>query len=73
VQINREDVVQAALTVERWCREHERGKYEDCVDCPFLYETEGLALLCKLFPRKIPKQWKLEKYLRERGLKRGQK
>ena len=31
--MNREDVVQAALTVERWCREHwvEDGR----CDCPF--------------------------------------
>ena len=63
VKINRDDVVQAALIIERWCREHR--ELEMC-DCPFAgYERcvihEGLA---------IPKYWGLENWLSTRGLKR---
>ena len=68
--MTREDVVQAALTVERWCKAHEGGKYEAC-DCPFLYETDDMALLCKLTHKrpKKPMRWNLEEFLRTRGMK----
>jgi hypothetical protein len=68
--MTREDVVQAALTVERWCAEHEGGKYEDC-DCPFAYITDDMAQLCMLGRRK-PKTWRLAEHLRTRGLKHGE-
>lgn len=56
-KINREDVVQAALIVERWCAAQE------CDDCPF---NPG-ELMCQI--RGMPFEWKLEIYLRTRGLK----
>ena len=62
-KINREDVVQAALTVERWCKER-RNKHlgigEYC-DCPF----NDLGA-CKFFPC-YPDTWDFERYLRNRG------
>lgn len=63
MQINREDVVQAALTVGRWCVEHIR--LESCDDCPFDHSGEKCALLNFLHPC----GWNLELYLRTRGLK----
>lgn len=65
MKINREDVVQAALTVIRWCKEHRRqfGDDSDC-DCPF-----GTISLCFLRNTLPPELWRLEEYLRTRGLK----
>ena len=67
MQINREDVVQAALTVERWCKENfEKNKNGKC-DCPFCqppYDED----LCRFWPCK-PRVWDMEAFLRERGLK----
>lgn len=58
--MTREEVVQAALTVERWCREQNR----DCRECPFRLE-HGACVLFVLAPR----NWELEEFLRTRGLK----
>lgn len=57
--MTREEVVQAALTVERWCAEQRRRK-ENC-DCPF----NDLGA-CKFFPC-YPDTWDFERYLRNRG------
>ena len=57
-EMNREDVVQAALKVERWCDEKQDEK-GNC-DCPF-----GT---CKI-GRDYPSDWNLETFLRTRGLK----
>ena len=59
MKINREDVVQAALIVERWCAEHNDDGF-DC-DCPF-------ADTCWV-TGDIPADWNLEEFLRTRGLK----
>ena len=61
MKINREDVVQAALMVERWCKEHNNGVI---CDCPFAeYDS------CALFDDDVPETWNLEDFLRTRGLK----
>lgn len=62
--MTREDVVQAALTVERWCAEHHDGLTGATCDCPFaLYDS------CVLFSDDVPITWELEEFLRSRGLK----
>ena len=58
IKKNREDVVQAALTVERWCRDN-----SGCKDCPF----DAGEKYCSL--GSPPYMWELEEYLRTRGLK----
>ena len=64
MKINREDVVQAALVVERWCAEHCNDSIEPC-DCPF-----ALRSACSLQDfDTFPKYWGLEPFLRTRGLK----
>ena len=65
MQINREDVVQAALMVERYCKEH-RIFDGDC-ECPFqgTHEDGG----CFLNDRFEPAHWGLNHFLRARGLK----
>ena len=65
MKINREDVVQAALIVERWCK----GNFWSAgrCDCPFNGENDGYG--CFLSDRYEPGHWNLEKYLRTRGLK----
>ena len=73
MQINREDVVQAALMVERWCKEHE-DEYGKC-DCPFstplqMSETNPAIQWGKcIFTRGVASVWGLETFLRTRGLK----
>jgi hypothetical protein len=61
VRINREDVVQAALTVERWCRRHWS---QDGCDCP-LAASECECLCGDISPC----DWELEDKLRTRGMK----
>jgi len=57
--MTREDVVQAALTVERWCKENKKGVV---CDCPFAqYDS------CALFDD-VPASWDLEEFLRTRGM-----
>ena len=51
--MTREEVVQAALTVERWCAEHE-GR--PC-DCPFAFGDDCIV------NANYPKHWFLEKFL----------
>jgi len=65
-KINREDVVQAALIVERWCKENRNSGLESC-DCPFSF---GMACSLQYF-EKFPNEWRLEEHLRTRGLKHG--
>ena len=59
-KINREDIVQAALMLERWC------KKEGCGDCPFLF-IGGCVL-----SENVPQGWELEEHLRTRGLDDGE-
>lgn len=62
--MNREDVVQAALTVERWCRENYNN---DVCDCPFADNK-----MCFFFNPDMPDfpvRWNLEAFLRTRGIK----
>lgn len=65
--MTREEVVQAALTVERWCKEHVDSRW-DC-DCPFTDAKDNYP--CAVI-RSTPFQWGLEKFLRTRGLKDGE-
>jgi len=60
LKINREDMVQAALIVERYCLTHNNGK----CDCPLKSLHEG----CMVVSHGSPSFWELEKYLRKRGL-----
>ena len=62
--MTREEVVQAALTVERWCAEHRKFK-DDC-DCPF-YKHDRVG--CVMGDLSKPSGWGLERFLRTRGLK----
>lgn len=63
--MTREEVVQAALKVERWCAEHKKIM-EEC-DCPFADGLDG----CGLFDTDVPAEWNLEEFLRTRGMKHG--
>lgn len=56
MKTNREDVVQAALILERWCT----GR--DCRECPLMGEM-GACMV------RVPEGWELEEKLRKRGLK----
>ena len=56
-----EAVVQAALTVWRWCRGREM-----CNDCPLLDDED-----CCMVSMEAPDFWNLEEHLRTRGLKDG--
>jgi hypothetical protein len=60
--MNREDVVQAALMVQRWC-----GRYEGCTDCPFLDDEDACMVAME-----APDHWNLEEKLRTRGRKHGE-
>ena len=59
MKINREDVVQAALIVERWCAEH-----KGCGDCPLLNDEDNCMVAME-----APDYWNHEEHLRTRGLK----
>lgn len=63
MKANREDVVQAALIVERWCSENCSCTADPC-DCPFSDADE-----CYLYNGLCPGGWNLENKLRTRGLK----
>lgn len=62
MQVNREDVVQAALMLERWCKE------QSCGNCPFGF-YKAWRLGCAVSMKGDPKTWHLEEFLRTRGLK----
>ena len=70
--MTREEVVQAALTVERWCEEHIDEDMK--CDCPFHKRTKKVFQLdcprdyCAL-DVDLPSEWGLEVHLRTRGLK----
>ena len=61
--VNREDVVQSALNVQRWCNIH--SDYPIC-DCPFFNKDNDIK--CFIAPM-LPKTWNLEEKLRTRGIK----
>ena len=65
--VNREDVVQAALTVEKWCEERQ-DEYGNC-DFPFTMDCGNWFGDCKI-GRDYPSDWCLETFLRTRGLKK---
>ena len=65
-KINREDVVQAALIVERWCRE-QKTKNDDGCSCPFFDFVDG----CMMINIDPPADWNLDGFLRIRGLRNG--
>lgn len=65
--MTREEVVQAALTVERWCKKNRESGLSSC-DCPFAF---GMACSLQYF-HAFPDEWKLEERLRARGLKNGE-
>ena len=69
MKANREDVVQAALTVERWCAEH--FKKDGVCDCPFGYMDPFGYHACALYVSQYPVEWDLGDFLRTRGLKHG--
>ena len=58
----REDVVQAALTVERWC-----AKHKGCGDCPLLDDEDNCIVSME-----APDYWHLEEKLRTRGMDNGE-
>ena len=61
-EMTREDVVQAALTVERWC--FDKWRPDGACDCPF----RGSFNDCLLEQGSAPRFADLEKYLRSRGM-----
>lgn len=63
--MTREEVVQAALTVERYCKDH--FLTQSPCDCPF--SLDGKVGSCKLFEQALPFRRNLEEFLRTRGLK----
>lgn len=65
MNLNREDIVQSALNIQRWCEGH--IKNDDC-DCPFNMGKE-YNYACILSDSGYPISWNLEKYLRNRGSK----
>ena len=62
--MTREDVVQAALTVERWCAE------TDCENCMFWRYDTNIGHTCCF--RAAPMNMGLAEHLRTRGLKHGE-
>ncbi len=62
--MNREDVVQAALTLEYWCEAH--WDRDGCEDCPFW--NDKTRTKCIISPNRDPVEWRLERYLQTRGL-----
>lgn len=66
--MTREEVVQAALKVERWCDE-KQDENGNC-DCPFAMDAGNGFGICKV-GRDYPSDWSLETFLRNRGLKNG--
>lgn len=71
MKTNREDVVQAALIVERWCKINNPCAWPSkvCTKCPlFLTDDEG-DLDCMVG---FPMDWELEEKLRKRGLRGGE-
>ena len=71
MKANREDVVQAALVVERWCKEHKAPAFLGGCDCPFYAKDSRFSPFyekgeCFLY---TPFVWHLEEKLRTRGLK----
>ncbi len=61
LKTNREDIVQAALMIERWCADHCSDSTNEC-DCPFANRVS-----CILDSNPIPKYWQLAEFLRNRG------
>ena len=62
MEINREDVVQSALNVVRWCKYHYAGDDKPC-KCPF-QDFDG----CALGYQQAPWLCNLEEFLRTRGV-----
>lgn len=67
MNLNREEVVQSALNVQRWCEEH--IKQEDVCDCPFGYRNALGLHCCFLYAPQYPMEMELDEFLRTRGVK----
>ena len=68
--MTREGVVQAALTVERWCKSVDycgTGENEISV-CPFYVYKYGICGFHALKDKR-PEEWNLEEFLRTRGMR----
>ena len=61
MKINKEDVVQSALLLERWCKSN--CGLMGCTNCPF-YHNESCFI-------DMPHVWNLETKLKNRGLHNG--
>ncbi len=59
---DREDVVQSALNIQKWCSIH--SDYPVC-DCPFFTKDKDIKCFISLM---LPKTWNLEEKLRTRGI-----
>ena len=64
MKINREDVVQAALKVERWCRETRKEGIPCKGKCPLW----GCGCVLGSALSGYPEHWGLDEFLRARGL-----
>lgn len=65
MNITREDVVQSALNIQRWCKNHYSD--EEC-DCPFF--DIRFRCQCMLPAKSDPREWNLEEKLRTRMIRR---
>jgi hypothetical protein len=67
-KMTREDVVQAALTVERWCKTTRKEGIPCQGKCPLW----GCGCVLGSPLSGYPEHWGLDDFLRTRGLERGQ-
>lgn len=71
MKANREDVVQAALIVERWCDEHgdfSQNLYHSEMRCDCPFNVNGT--FCMMQRNEVPTLWGLGAKLRSRGIKK---
>lgn len=69
MNINKEDMVQSALNVQRYCKKH--IEQEKVCDCPFGYIDSFGFHSCALYVAQYPMEMELEEFLRTRGIKDG--
>jgi hypothetical protein len=63
--MNEKDVINAALMIEKWCKEH-RNLGGNC-NCPFFTKSEEIEWDCFLQDRFEPGHWFLEEFLENKG------
>ena len=69
MKATREDMAQAALTVQRYCEEHIN---QDAIcDCPCGYIDAFGLHNCALYAPQFPMEMELDEFLRTRGLDNG--